>query len=126
MILGAENITRIRRGETRGSDGRSVIAVLNSTTIQASVQPLTDRQREVLPEGIRTRVEKRLYSKSDFRTADQLTGTPSDYVLYNGETFEVVAVKRWPKLLAHYEVDLVRLTEEDGVWPPVPEEPEEP
>lgn len=118
MILGQLPVVRIRRSESRGSDGRTVMAVVSETTVRASVQPLTDRQREVLPEGIRTKVEKRLYSKNEFRTADQLTGIPADRVLYDSEEFEVVAVKRWPSLLAHYEVDLVRVTEADGVWPP--------
>jgi hypothetical protein len=113
MILGAENIQRLRRAETIGPDGRAVKSVLSTATIRGSVQPLTDRQREVLPEGIRQSVTRKVYTKSDLRTADQLTNTPSDLIVYGGETYEVVRVTRWPALLSHFEADLVRVTEPD-------------
>lgn len=113
MILGAEPILLRRLKAERGEDGRTVFAVDSERTIYASVQPLTDKQREVLPEGIRARVEKRLYTKSEVKTADQQTGQPADVIIIDGAEFIAVQVKHWRRLLAHYEVDLIRRQEDD-------------
>lgn len=111
MILGVETVERRRRSASRGADGRTVITTESTTSIRASVQPITGRQREALPEGIRQRVSKKLYTKAELRSADQATGVPADQIVYGGETFEVVQVHRWPALLAHFEADLVRVTD---------------
>lgn len=119
MILGAEPITRLRYEMSVGQDRRGVRTLVESKTIRASVQPLTDRQREALPELIRQSVEKRIYTKSEVRADDQTTGLLGDRLKIDGELYEVLAVKHWRKLLAHYEVDIRRLKEpDDPRWRP--------
>lgn len=119
MILGAQPITLQRFTAGVGADRRGTLTLESETTIMASVQPLTDRQRQALPELLRQSVDKRLYTRSEVRTVDQLNGTPGDRIVIDGEVFEVVAVKRWPQLLAHYEVDIQRAKEPDNpTWAP--------
>lgn len=113
MILGAEPILRRRRKAVRGNDGRTTFSVDSERTIYASVQPLSDEERQALPEGVRSRVEKRIYTKSEVKTADQNTGQPADIIVIDGEEFVAVQVKHWRRLLAHYEVDLIKRQEED-------------
>lgn len=119
MILGATPITLRRYEMSIGADRRGVRTLVEERTIRASVQPLTDRQREVLPELIRQTVEKRVYTKSEVRADDQETGQPGDRLLIDGELYEVLAVKHWRRLLAHYEIDIRRVKEpDDPEWTP--------
>lgn len=114
MILGLQPVQLVRFASARDSaSGRTVRTVESTATIQASVQPLTDRQREVLPEGLRQSVARRMWTRSEVLTADQLTGRLADRITIGGEAFDVVRVSHWPSLLSHYEADLVRVKEQD-------------
>lgn len=114
MILGLKPVQLVRFANARDpASGRTVRTVASTVTIQASVQPLTDRQREVLPEGLRQSVTRRMWTRSEVLTADQLTGRLADRITINNEEFDVVRVSHWPSLLSHYEADLVRVSEED-------------
>jgi len=114
MILGLMPVTLTRYTSARDPvSGRVVRTVASTATIQASVQPLSDRQREVLPEGLRQSVTRRMWTRSEVFTADQITGRLADRITINGESFDVVRVFHWPSLLSHYEADLVRVKEQD-------------
>lgn len=113
ILLGAETVTRQRFEVSRGEDGRTTKTLVDETSVRASVQPLDDRQRAALPEGVRQSVDLRLFSKAEFRTTNQYTNTPADRVVIDGEVFRVIQVKEWRQLLAHFEVDVQRLTEPD-------------
>lgn len=113
MLLGAEIVTRLRFEESRGSDGRTEKTLSSEDEVKASVQPLSDRQRQALEEGVRQSVDLRMYTKAEFRTADQKSGVPADRVRIDGEDYRVVQVKHWRTLLDHYEVDIQRMTEAD-------------
>ena len=115
MILGVEEVTLRRYTQARGSDGRTAMTLSEETTIRASVQPMGDRQREALPEGIRTKVERVMYTRDEVRTADHLEGNPADIVVIDGEELVAVQVKEWRQLIKHYEVALMRRAEEDDV-----------
>lgn len=114
MMLGLMPVTLTRYTSARDPvSGRTVRTVASTTTIQGSVQPLTDRQREVLPEGLRQSVTRRMWTRAEVLTADQLTGRLADRITINNESFDVVRVSHWPALLAHFEADLVRVKEQD-------------
>lgn len=116
-ILGEQSVTRLRYvAGTVGADGRLVAGASTSSTVLASVQPVTGRQRQLLPEGLRQRVELIAYCTTELRTVDQVAGVPADRLVVAGETLEVVQVKQWPAAgpLPHYEAALVRLAESGG------------
>lgn len=119
MLLGAEKITRLRFSESIGADGRPERTLEDESTIRASIQPISGRQRQALPEGIRQTVDLRLYTKSELRTADDQQGVPADHVVIDGEAYRVVQVQQWRQLMAHYQVDVERLgAEDDPDWEP--------
>ena len=117
MIFGAAAVARNRYAAgSVGTDGRTTRGALTATTIYASVQPVTGRQLERLPEGLRQSVKLMAYTETELRTADQLTQTAADELIYGGETYQVADAKRWDTAgpLPHWEIALVRLAETSG------------
>jgi len=116
MILGLEDITLKRHvAQTRSeATGEAVIAAPTSSTVQASVQPLNGKDRQVLPEGLRSRYGKRMYTTTEMFPADQDTGVTGDIVTIDGEDYEVFNVKRERALLKHYKVLALRTQEADA------------
>lgn len=116
-ILGEEAVTLTRYAAgSVGSDGRRTIGAGTASTIMASVQPLTGRQLQRLPEGERQSYPLVIYTVSDVRTADHIAGVPADRITTGGNTYEVGRVQRWPAAgpLPHYEAYLMRLDETGG------------
>ena len=112
MILGAEPITRVRTAAgTRGTDGRFTAGASTSTTIQASVQPATDQDLQLLEEGYRRREAKRVYTTSELRTASQHDATNADILTIGGVSFQVQVVDHERKIIPHYRAIVVRVQE---------------
>jgi hypothetical protein len=115
MILGLESVTLNRRAAgTRGSNGRYVEGALTSSTIRASVQPMTDRDLRTLPEGERHLDQKKVYTESEIRTASQHDGTTADQLVVGGVTYEVRQVEQQRSILPHYKGRIVRVQEADA------------
>ena len=114
MILGKESAARYRFGaETRDPDtGRTIKPTPTETIFKGSFQPLTGKERDALPEGVRTSEALKCYTKADLQTADQFAKTPADEVEYDGKRYVVVAVDRYPKLLNHFKATLIRKQEQ--------------
>lgn len=115
-VLGQEAVLRIAYAAgTRGADGRFA-AGATTTTIYASMQPLTGRVLQRLPEGERKRYELVAYTESVVSAGDQAAGIQADRITYSGVTYEVGRVQQWPAAgpLPHYEALLVRLQEVGG------------
>lgn len=112
-LLGLEPATRIRpmASSTRDSDGYTVEAAPVLTPITGSFQPFPGARLQTLPEGERQMGQLEVYTTAELRTADQNSGAGADRVTYNGVTYEVREVARWPQLLPHYQARLVRLQE---------------
>lgn len=112
MILGVETLTLRRRAAgTRGTDGRFTPGAETVSTIRGSVQPPPRQVLETLSEGERQRGAKVVFTRAELRTGDQNTGTLADVLEYVGAQWEVRDVQRWPALLPHYEVIVVRVKE---------------
>jgi hypothetical protein len=79
----------------------------SSLTIQASVQPLSGRQLQALPEGRRNRESYRLFSDQGLRPYD---GQNPDRVLIDGHEFEVFSVSPWQNgILPHFDMIVQRI-----------------
>lgn len=119
MILGLANVTRRRfAAGSRGSDGRWVAGASTESTIRMSVQPLSGRELQTLPEGERTADQVKGYTADDVRTLDQVAGAAADHIvvltgLYAG-TYEARTLDGEDALLPHRKIRLVRLLETDG------------
>ena len=112
-LLGTETATRYVYGTgTRDSDtGRWQEATPTTETFVGSFQPVSGREREALPAGVRTSDALTVYTETDLQTADQHAGTQADEVEYDGKRYRVEEVERWPKLLTHTKALLVRTKE---------------
>lgn len=63
--------------------------------IVASIQPLTGKERELLPEGERTKEVIRIYTKYGLRQAMEQQNVKGDRVTYKGRAYEVRRVDTW-------------------------------
>lgn len=113
-ILGARPFTRYRRAAgTTSSAGIYVPGSETSSTQSGSIQPLTDEELQVLPEGLRSRDPRVILTTSDLRVADPQTGLPGDEVIWPAvsERYLVQMVGRTYDLLPYYRAIVVRKPE---------------
>lgn len=93
--LAIGGITRRRRGSPTWSNGRSTAAAATDTAIAGVFHPLTGRDLERLPEGIRSRARYRLITTADVRTVDRSGGLPPDQIVHAGHTYEANSDAEW-------------------------------
>ena len=103
ISLAAQTVVRRRYGAgaistTSGSKGVFTPSAYTDTSIPASVGPITDRTRSLLPEGIRLTGRYAMHTVADVR-GDQPTTSSSiqqgDQIIYDGRTFQVYQDKHW-------------------------------
>jgi len=117
LILGSEPVTLRRTAAgSRGADGRFVPGAATDTTLQASVQPMSGRDIERLPEGLRSRASLKLFAETELRLAEASGVYPCDRIVYDGEVYEVGAAQKWGATspIPHYEAVLLRIGETGG------------
>jgi hypothetical protein len=99
-------------------DGRWVEGTPKEFTVQASVQPMTGKELESLPEGRRKRAAFKLFTNSALRTVNEEnpdlvlleTAANTDGV---AEVYDVISVAPWRNgVINHYEI-VVSLCEKD-------------
>jgi hypothetical protein len=91
-------------------DGRWVEGVGSTFTIKASVQPLSDREMQLLPEARRNTETYNLFTDTQLRTAEQTQGKNADRVSIYGEMFEVLSVGHWQNdVLNHFKIVVSKL-----------------
>lgn len=103
ISLAAQNVTRRRYtagaiSTTAGSKGIFTAGTSSDTTIAASIGPLTDRTRSLLPEGIRLSGRYLMHTMADVQGDQPTTGatiTQSDQIIYQGRVFQVYEDKHW-------------------------------
>lgn len=110
--LGDREHTRRRFGAPTYVDGRPVAGSTTDTPFQGSVQPMRERDRHVLPEGVRTSDGRKVYcDRGTLRVDDQHAGEVADQVLVNAVPFTVVHVDSSHELIEHDRAYLVRVQE---------------
>ena len=115
-ILGAFPVTLRRYAVgSRGDDGRWTPGATTDTTIQASVQPLTERQLASLPEGERQTDQRRVYTETALIVGRQGAETQGDRLSWDSGAswYEVRQADTWYAVLPHTEARVARLDEAD-------------
>lgn len=92
------------KGQYVPAGSETTFAVTN-----ASVQPLSGRELQLLPEGYRTRQTLKVYSDVELRSADAEAGREADRFDYLGEQFEVYSVQDWVDHGNYFKVLAVQL-----------------
>jgi len=103
ISMASSTVVRTRRAagsypQTGGTRGTFVAGAATTANISASMQPLTSRDRQLLPDGVRETAHMTIY------TADALQGdapatsnavTQADTITYAGEVFQVYQDHNW-------------------------------
>lgn len=77
-------------------------------TLQASVQPVTSNDVQMLPEGQRQREAYAVFTADALKIADDNAKTTADVVTVFGRAFETVHSEAWQnKLIPHHKAVIV-------------------
>lgn len=110
--LGDKPLTRRRYEADTWTDGRPVAGASLDEPFMGSVQPMRGRDRQVLPEGLRSLDGKRIYcDRGTLRTEDQHANEKADEVLISGARYTVVHVDDEHEEIPHDRVIVVRVQE---------------
>jgi hypothetical protein len=80
-------------------------------TVRASVQRLTAKETELLPEAYRTRESYRVYTESELFTVDNVGSKNCDFISIDGKNYDIVSREKWTQLHPHYKCIAVRREE---------------
>lgn len=105
-----KNITVTRKYPGTYSDGVWSEGSDYTFTISASVQPLSPREMEMLPEARRTKEAYKVFSSIKLIPAEETSQTNADLLSIGGETFEVVSCGSYQSnVLSHYKAMVVKV-----------------
>lgn len=90
-----------------GDDGVLDAPTTSTVTIRACVQPVTGRELQRLPEGLRTRELLSVWTATQLFT--QGAGQDPDLLDIDGDTWEVQTVERWDTLGAYWKVVVAKV-----------------
>lgn len=119
QLCGTQPLQYIRRtdlGRATGfgaGAGRSQgVSSTAAVDFEGTVDPLPGYVKQTLPEG--EMQEKNLYllTLTELRARDDYGTDASDYVIYQGETYEVMTVQEYSRVLPHYECRIMRVRPE--------------
>lgn len=86
----ADTYTVSRPSAGTRTDGVYTPGTPSSVSVTMAVEPMTGRQAQYLPEGIRSRQLVRCYATTELKGPDRSTATMGDRFTYLGEVYEVV------------------------------------
>ncbi len=90
----------VKRTAPTAVNGRFAAPEESRRTIRAHVQPVSGRELQRLPEGLRDRFTIRVWTDAELRIADQ---TLPDLLLYNDSRFEVQTSQPWQQIAGFFE-----------------------
>src|SRR5262245_31168887 len=91
---GTYAVTRIAAGSY--TTGRYTEGASSGFNIDASIQPITGRVTQAVPEGYRAEEMRVVFTTTELRALTPTTR--GDFITYNGEVWEVAKSERWPDL----------------------------
>jgi hypothetical protein len=81
----------------------------STTQVKGSLQPMTGRELQLLPEGLRNRGVWKFYSQTSFQTADVAECGVPDRLVFDGVTYEVHQVDPWDHVADYFKIILTRV-----------------
>ena len=121
MLLGLfkKNYIVRRFGEETIVGGFSGAPYDDSVLALGDIQPLSADELQALPEGQRTVKRLKSIGSTRFTTADESTGTPGDWIYYDGRWYECTSCQLWDHtILSHYESEFVEVPPGPNTEPP--------
>jgi len=113
MILNfGETVTIKRRAAGSYVDGRWVEGSETDISMAASIQPATGAQLRYLQEGQRTGEELVGYFAAEVFTSRAQAGKNSDILIWQGERYIILSVRRWLPTQIYWESIITREVEE--------------
>lgn len=83
-------------------------ATLSTISINASVQRLTPRETELLPELYRTRRAYKVYTQTELFPVDVESSKNADQISISGDNYDVISVEYWRQIYPHYKAIAVQ------------------
>lgn len=97
-------VVGVRTDPSTETKGRLTPGSTTPLAFDASIQPLTGRERETLPEGLREKGAFRLYTSFALRTDNQKSKEPADKVTLNDREHIVIRVEPWQNgVIPHFK-----------------------
>lgn len=108
--LGTRTISVSRRAAGSYVNGVWVPGAASVLSMEASVQPLSPREAQKLPEGERIKESRKLYLNEELFPNDDATQKSADIVTIDGVQFQVFSCEPWTGLgmLPHYKAVLLK------------------
>lgn len=101
--LSAGTVQRVRHEAGTYNKGRWSEGAETITTITASVQPVTGKELELLPETFRARGTVKIYSTTELFQGSRELGQSPDSIIWNGKRYEVDTVEDWSALGGYWK-----------------------
>ena len=107
--------------QTIGTKGYATTGYADST-VNLNVQPLSNDELEVIPEGSRSLRRIKCFGDFPFATANQETGVQADMLYFSGRWYECEMSVFWEHTpLSHYRSQFVQTPETETIAPPTQE-----
>ena len=103
------NVTLKRYAAGAYTNGRWAAGTATESTIIASIQPAKSSELERLPEGLRTKGVREVYTEIPLQTANEKTGVPADRIVWDSEEWEVQVLDAHVLGIKHYKAICVRV-----------------
>jgi hypothetical protein len=105
----AENVTLKRTAPGSFVNGIYVPGAETSSTIIASVQPMSSMEMENYPELQRSSEVLKLYCAEELQVAKESTGAVADKIVMRGKTYQVQRVEPWQYAFSFSKAIVVRV-----------------
>ena len=109
-----ETISMFSKSGGQYIDGRFVEGTEVETSIVASVQRLSMRERQLLPEGFRASETLKIYTEIeniDLIQNDQIPIEEAAEFEYKGKRYSMLASEEWDYLIPHWKITVVKKTD---------------
>lgn len=102
ILAESQEVAFTRAGTPSSSYGRVVPGTPSTFNADVAVQPLSQREILLLPEGHRTKATVKIYTVVQLRVGSPDAGTVGDRFTYGDVLFEVSAEATWSGDGGHY------------------------